>query len=279
VSFTGRAWRAVHYGVNPLTNLLDYGEVRQLALAERPKVIMSGATAYPRQIDFAAFGNIAKEVGAYHVADISHIAGLVVAGLHPSPFGYADVVMTTTHKTLRGPRGAVIFCRKELSEKIDRAIFPGLQGGPHNNITAAKALMFWLAGKPEFKKYQRQVVANAKALARELAGFGFQLVAGGTDTHLLLIDIRNKGMEGTQAEKILEAAGIVANRNSVPGDESPFRPSGVRLGTPAVTARGMKERDMRAIAKWFDRLLGEREDPGSIRPEVEALCRKYPLPY
>lgn len=279
VSFTGKAWRAVQYGVNLATGRLDYGEIRQLALRERPKVIVSGATAYPRLIDFSAFGKIAKEVGAYHVADISHIAGLVLAGLHPNPFPHSDAVMTTTHKTLRGPRGALIFCRKELSDLIDKAIFPGFQGGPHNNITAAKALMFYLSLKPEFKRYQSQIVKNAKVLADALSAYGFNLISGGTDNHLMLIDVRNKGIDGSEAEKRLEAAGIVANRNSVPGDPSPFRPSGIRAGTPALTSRGLKEKDMKKIASWFDRLLSKNEPASKIRREVEALCRRYPIPY
>ncbi len=279
VSFSGKFWKVIQYGVNPITHLIDYGQIRQLAIRERPKLIVSGATAYPRRIDFKAFGEIAKEVGAYHLADISHIAGLVIAGLHPSPFAHSDIVMTTTHKTLRGPRGAVIFCKKELAEKIDRAIFPGLQGGPHNNITAAKALMFYLAQKQQFKKYQLQIVENAKVLSEELLKRGFNLISGGTDNHLILIDIRNKGMDGIKAEKILEEAGIIANRNSIPTDESPFRPSGLRLGTPAITSRGMRKKEMQKIADWFDRLLSRNEDIAKIRKEVQALCRKFPIPY
>lgn len=285
VSMTGRAWRSVQYGVNEATGLIDYDAVRKLARLERPKVIVSGATAYPRTIDFEKFGAIAKEAGAYHVADISHIAGLVAAGLHPSPFSagggqaHADVVMTTTHKTLRGPRGAVVFCKKELAEKIDKAIFPGMQGGPHNNVTAAKALMFWLMMKSEFKRYQERIVSNAQALAAVLGQAGFRFVAGGTDTHLMLVDVRDHGIDGTEAERWLESAGILANRNSIPGDTSSFRPSGVRLGTPAVTARGMKEREMASIANWIGRVLAKNEAPAAVRQEVEALCRKFPLPY
>lgn len=279
VSFTGKAWRPAQYGVDLATGRLDYGEIRQTALKERPKVIVSGATAYSRTIDFAAFGKIAKEVGAYHIADISHIAGLVLAGFHPDPFPHSDVIMTTTHKTLRGPRGAVVFCRKELSDLIDKAIFPGFQGGPHNNITAAKALMFYIAAKPEFKRYQHQIVKNAKALAGALLERGFNLISGGTDNHLMLIDVRNKGIDGTEAEKRLEAAGIVANRNTVPGDPSPFRPSGIRVGTPTATSRGLKEKDMKRIASWLDRLLTKDEMASRVRREVEALCRKFPIPY
>jgi glycine hydroxymethyltransferase len=278
-SLTFKIWRSVHYGVDPITHLIDYGELRQIALKEKPKVIVSGYTAYPRKVNFEAIGKICREVGAYHLADISHISGLIISGLHPSPFEYADVVMTTTHKTLRGPRGAVIFCRKELSDKIDRAVFPGLQGGPHNNITAAKALAFYLAKKPQFKKYQINILDNAKILAEELLKRGFNLVSGGTDTHLILVDIKNKGLDGMRAEYILESAGIIANRNSVPGDESPFKPSGLRLGTPAVTARGMKKREMKIIADWIDRLITKNEDPRRIKKEVENLCAKFPLPY
>lgn len=279
VSFTGRAWKAVQYGVNLETGLIDYDAVRKLAEETRPKVIVSGTTAYPRIIHFDKFGEIAKEIGAYHVADIAHIAGLILAGVHPSPFPHADVVMATTHKTLRGPRGAVIFARKDLAEKIDRAVFPGLQGGPHNNTTAAKALMFYLAMQPEFKAYQEQIVRNAKALAEALLGDGFSLVSGGTDNHLLVIDVRNKGVDGMEAERRLEDAGIAANRNTIPGDTAPFKPSGIRAGTPAVTSRGLKEGEMKLIADWFHHLLSENESPSQVKEEVRELCRKYPLEY
>ncbi|MBI1975343.1 MAG: serine hydroxymethyltransferase [Parcubacteria group bacterium] len=279
VSFTSRAWKSVQYGVDSDTGFIDYKAMARLALEAKPKVIVSGATAYPRAFNFENFGKIAKACGAYHVADISHIAGLVLAGLHPSPFPFTDVVTTTTHKTLRGPRGAVIFCRKELAERVDKAVFPGLQGGPHNNVTAAIALMFRFATKPEFKKYQSQIVKNAKVLAGELMRYGFQLVSGGTDNHLILIDVRNKGMDGMEAQNRLEAAGIVANRNTVPGDPSPFKPSGIRAGTPAVTTRGFKEKEMKFIASWFDRLLTKKEPPAKIKKAVEGLCRKFPLEY
>jgi len=279
VSFTGKAWKPVQYEVNIETGLIEYEEVRQLALQAKPKVIVSGTTAYPRVLEFNKFGSIAKEVGAYHVADISHIAGLILADAHPSPFPYADIVMATTHKTLRGPRGALILCRKELAEKIDRAIFPGLQGGPHNNVTAAQALMFQIALQPGFKEYQRQIVKNAQVLANGLIEKNFQLVSGGTDNHLMLIDVRNKGIDGSEAEKRLEAAGIIANRNTIPGDPSPFKPSGIRLGTPAVTTRGMGEKEMELIAGWFDGLLAKKEIPTIIKKEVENLCKKFPLEY
>src|SRR3989338_4539150 len=244
VSATGRFWKSVQYGVDEASGLVDYEEVRKLAEENMPKVIVSGFTAYPREVDFKKFGEIAKSVGAYHMADISHIAGLIAAGVHPSPFPYADVVMTTTHKTLRGPRGAVIFSHIELSQAIDRAVFPGLQGGPHNNITAAIARMFYEAMQPEFKKYAGQVVKNSKVLAKTLSGFGFKLISGGTDTHLILADVRGLQVDRLEAQNRLERAGIIANRNSIPGDPSPFKPSGIRIGTPSVTTRGMKEKDM-----------------------------------
>ncbi|MDO8585159.1 MAG: serine hydroxymethyltransferase [bacterium] len=285
VSLSGRLWRAVHYGVNPETGLINYDAVRELALKEKPKVLVSGFTAYPRQVDFKRMGEIAREVGAYHLCDISHISGLVAAGLHPSPFPYADVVMSTTHKTLRGPRGAVIFSRcsaepeKNLSAKIDKAVFPGLQGGPHNNVTAAKAVAFFEALQPSFKTYQKQIVKNAKALAAEFIARGFPLLSGGTDTHLMLLDMRRFNIDGKMAEERLELAGIVANRNSLPGDEKPLKPSGVRVGTPPVTTRGMKEKEMKRIAEFFERLFVRGEDPASVKKDVEKLCKKFPLPY
>ncbi len=276
VSFTGKFFNSVQYGVDIQTGLLDYEAMGNLAKKHQPKVIISGTTAYPRALDFQKIGTIAKSVGAYHVADISHIAGLVLAGLHPNPFPHADAVMTTTHKTLRGPRGAVIFSRKEISERIDKAVFPGLQGGPHNNATAAKALMFFEALQPNFQKYQRQIVKNAKVLAATLTKLRFKLVTGGTDSHLMLVDVRGAEMDGMTAEKTLEANGITANRNSIPGDVSPFKPSGIRIGTPAVTTRGMKEKDMKVIAGLIYRALLKQEN---VKKEVAALCRKFPLPY
>lgn len=275
VSMTGRWFKAVQYGVDPETELIDYKAVARLARKTRPDVIVSGFTAYPRRVDFKRFGEIAKRVGAYHVADISHIAGLVTAGVHPSPFPYADVVTTTTHKTLRGPRGAVIFSRAKLGDAIDRAVFPGLQGGPHNNVTAGKAVAFFEALHPSFRAYARQVMRNAKALAYELERLGARLVAGGTDTHLLLLDARSFGLDGQTAERRLEEAGIVANRNSIPGDTSPFKPSGLRLGTPALTTRGMKEKEMRLVAKLISRSLREN-DMARIARDVHALARRFP---
>lgn len=279
VTTSGRLFHSVQYGVNGETGLIDYEEVERLALLHQPKVIVSGATAYSRVIDFTRFGAIAKKIGAYHVADISHIAGLVAAGLHPSPFSHADAVMATTHKTLRGPRGAVIFSRTELADRINRVVFPGLQGGPHNNIIAAIALMGFEACTPMFKNYQKQTVKNAAALANTLTLLNFKLITGGTDNHLMLIDCATVKLDGMKAQDMLEAAGITANRNMIPGDQSPFHPSGLRLGTPAVTTRGMKEKEMARIAEWIGRVLIKKESPAKIKKEVEALCRQFPIPY
>ena len=273
VSATGRFWKSVQYGVLETTGLVDFEEVQKLANESKPKIIVSGFTAYPRAVDFKKFKEIAKSVGAYHMADISHIAGLIVAGVHPAPFPYADVVMTTTHKSLRGPRGAVIFSRIEISDRIDRGVFPGLQGGPHNNVTAAIAHMFYEAGDPSFKKYGKQIVKNARALAKALSELGFSLVSGGTDTHLILADVRSLGVLGLEAQNRLESVGIIANRNSVPGDPSPFKPSGIRLGTPAVTSRGMKEKEMVLIAKLIEGAI--RREKG-VSSEVLKLCRRFP---
>ena len=284
VSATGILWRSVQYGVDPRTGKLDYQAILALARKEKPKVIVSGFTAYPRRVDFKKFREIANAVGAYHVADISHIAGLVAGGVHPSPFPFADVVMTTTHKSLRGPRGAMIFTdgRSRLAKKlgvdlplaIDKAVFPGLQGGPHDSSTAAIAQALAEALQPRFKGYAKQIVKNALSLAKELLKRGFSLVAGGTDTHLILIDLRGKGLDGTEGQHRLEKAGIIANRNSIPGDTSPFRPSGIRLGTPLATTRGMKEKDMVLVAALIERAL--TGDP-KVKGEVAKLCRKFPV--
>ncbi len=276
VATPGRLFHTVQYGLGP-DGLLDYVDIERVALQHQAKVIVSGTTSYPRAIDFAQFGKIAKRVGAYHVADISHIAGLVAAGLHSTPFPHADVVTSTTHKTLRGPRGAFIACRKDFADRIDRVVFPGMQGGPHNHVTAAIARMGFEALRPDFKKYQVAITKNAKALAIELVARGFSLVTGGTDTHLMVVDCTPLGLGGKEAESLLEAAGITANRNAIPGDSSPFYPSGVRAGTPAVTTRGMKEKEMVKIAEWFDRLLMKKEKPAGIKKEVEALAAKFPI--
>jgi glycine hydroxymethyltransferase len=282
VSITGVFWKSVAYTVDRESQRIDYDAIRELARAERPRIIVSGATAYPRQLDFKTFGAIAKEVGAYHMADISHIAGLVVAGVHPSPVPYADVVTTTTHKTMRGPRGAIIMCRRELAEQIDRAVFPGLQGGPHNHTTAAIGVALKEAASPAFADYARQIVRNAKALAEELLARGFDLVSGGTDNHLILVDLTNKKVIGKKAAKALDAAGIVCNYNTVPYDRrKPFSPSGIRLGTPAVTSRGMGEAEMRQIGKWMDEVVARVDDEATlsrIAGEVRELCRRFPAP-
>lgn len=282
VSVTGRFWRPVRYGVTRETGRIDMDEVRALARKERPKIIVAGATAYPRQFDFAAFAAIAREVDAYFLADISHIAGLVVAGAHPSPFPHADVVMTTTHKTLRGPRGAMLLCRHTQAEAIDKAVFPGLQGGPHNQTTAAIAVALHEAAQPAFRAYGQQIVKNAQALAEALLARGFSLVSGGTDNHLILIDLTNKGVIGKKAARALDRAGIVCNYNTVPFDpRKPFSPSGIRLGTPAVTSRGMGEPEMRAIAAWIDAVVQHPDDEEAqkrIAAEVREFCRAFPAP-
>jgi len=277
VSYTGKLFNSVQYGVKDKG--IDFEELEKLALEYKPKIIISGTTAYPRILDFKKFYEISKKVGAYHVADIAHIAGLVIAGLHPSPFPYADVVTMTTHKTLRGPRGAVIFMRKELEEKINKSVFPGLQGGPHMHTIAGIAYAFGIALKKDFYKYQKQIIKNSKKLAEELIKRGFQLYTGGTDNHLMMIDLKPLGLDGKTAEALLERANIIANRNSLPSDTSPFNPSGIRLGTPAITSRGMKEREMIKIAEFFERILIKKEKPEKIKKEVIALTKKFPLPY
>jgi glycine hydroxymethyltransferase len=282
VSITGRFWRSIPYTVDRVTHRIDYDAVRELARKERPRIIVTGATAYPRQFDFKIFGEIAREVGAFLLADISHIAGLIVAGAHPDPVPYADVVMTTTHKTLRGPRGAMILCRNEVADKIDKAVFPGLQGGPHNHTTAAIAVALKEAATPEFKAYGQQVVRNARALAAGLLEAGFELVSGGTDNHLLLIDLTSRKVIGKKAAQALDRAGIVGNYNTVPFDpRKPFSPSGLRLGTPAVTARGMKEQEMSAIASWIDEVITHVDNEtvaARVCDEVREFCRSFPAP-
>lgn len=285
VSVTGQLWRSVQYELDPRTGRLDYEAILALAKKEKPRIIISGFTAYPRQINFQKFGEIARQVNAYHLADISHLAGLVAAGAHPSPFEHAEVVMTTTHKTLRGPRGAVLFSKKlqtqnskqTIAEAIDRMVFPGLQGGPHDNVTAAKAICFQKAATVEFKRYIQQVIANAQVLATELKKLGFQLISGGTDTHLLLIDVRNFDLDGAEAEARLEEVGILANRNSLPGDTSPFKPSGLRLGTPALTTRGMQEEEMKQIARLIYDTLTQNRSRTELYQEVRGLAESFPI--
>jgi len=278
VNISGTYYNFIAYGVNKETETIDYDEVREIALKEKPKMIVAGASAYPRQIDFAKFREIADEVGAYLMVDMAHIAGLVAAGLHPNPVPYADFVTTTTHKTLRGPRGGAILCKEKYAKIIDKAIFPGIQGGPLMHIIAAKAVAFGEALQEDFKTYQQQIIKNAKALAEGLLKNGFRLVSGGTDNHLILIDVRTKGLTGKKAEALLDDIGVATNKNTIPNDpESPFITSGIRIGTPAMTTRGMKEEDMMEIAEIITLALDESNDRDAIRARVSKLCDKYPL--
>jgi glycine hydroxymethyltransferase len=282
VSITGKYFKSVPYGVRKDDHLIDMDQVRDLARQHRPKLLWCGTTAYPRTLDFAAFRSVADEVGAILVADIAHIAGLICGGVHPSPIGIADVVTSTTHKTFRGPRGGMIFCKKEHASAIDKAVFPGLQGGPHNHTTAGIAVAAKEALRPEFKDYARSIVENARALADGLAAKGFRLVTGGTENHLLLVDVTSKGVTGKQLAQALDKAGIVLNYNAVPFDpRKPFDPSGVRIGTPAVTSRGMGKDGMAKIAEWIDRVTQSVSDEAAlakIASEVKEFCAKYPAP-
>jgi glycine hydroxymethyltransferase len=284
VSATGKWFRAVQYEVSPDTGRIDLDEVRELARRERPKLIFCGGTAIPRTIDFAGFAEIAREVDAILCADIAHIAGLVAGGAHPTPVGHADVISTTTHKTLRGPRGAMLMSTEEHASAIDRAVFPGLQGGPHNHTTAAIAVALEEASRPDFSDYAHQVVANAKALAAALSERGFDLVSGGTDNHLILVDLRSKDLPGKPAAQALDRARVTTNYNMVPFDpRKPFDPSGIRIGTPAVTTRGMKEPEMETIAGWIDAGVeaAKREDDEALArlaAEVRELALQFPIP-
>jgi glycine hydroxymethyltransferase len=284
VSATGKWFRAVHYGVDQTTGRLDYDQVRALARAERPRMIICGGTAIPRTIDFAAFAEIAREVGAVLLADVAHIAGLIAGGAHPTPAGHADVISTTTHKTLRGPRGAMLMTTAEHAKAIDKAVFPGLQGGPHNHTTAAIAVALKEAATPEFARYAHQVVANAQALADALAGRGFDLVSGGTDNHLILVDLTSKEITGKVAAKALDEAGIELNFNTVPFDpRRPFDPSGIRLGTPAITTRGLTEGHMPMVASWIDAAVtaartGHPEVLPRVAAEIRELLADFPMP-
>jgi len=284
VSATGKWFRAVQYGVRKETGRVDMNDVRDLALAERPKVIFCGGTAIPRTIDFPAFAEIAHEIGAVLVADIAHIAGLVAGGAHPSPVGHADVITTTTHKTLRGPRGAMIMSTAEHAKALDKAIFPGLQGGPHNHTTAAIAVALREASTDDFRRYAQAIVENAAALAAALTSRGFDLVSGGTDNHLLLVDLENKHIPGKQAAKALDRAGIELNYNTVPFDpRKPFDPSGVRIGTAAVTSRGMGPLDMDRVAAWIEQVVeaekaGDEAAVEKVAAEVHEFARGFPMP-
>ncbi|MBW2524111.1 MAG: serine hydroxymethyltransferase [Deltaproteobacteria bacterium] len=282
VSITGKFFDSLGYGVSKTDHRIDLAAVRAAAKEHKPKLIFTGATAYPRVWDFGAFREIADEVGAVLVADIAHIAGLVAAGVHPTPVGIADVVTSTTHKTLRGPRGGMILCKAEHAKAIDRAVFPGLQGGPHNHTTAAIAVAAKEASTPEFKEYAARIVDNAKTLGQALVERGFALITGGTDNHLLLIDMTPKGMGGKPYAKALERAGIVCNCNSIPFDpRKPFDPSGIRIGTPAVTSRGMGADEMKRLAGWMDQVAANLDDEATlerVRAEVEELCQGFPAP-
>ncbi|MFH1450099.1 MAG: serine hydroxymethyltransferase [bacterium] len=281
VNFSGILYRAVTYRLRKEDQLIDYQDMEEIALQEKPKMIIAGASAYPRTIDFQRFQSIAQKVGAYLMADIAHIAGLVAAKLHPDPVPYCDFVTTTTHKTLRGPRGGIIMCREEYGKLIDKAIFPGIQGGPLMHIIAAKAVCLREAMTEEFRDYQKQVIKNAKVLAKELNNYGFNLITGGTDNHLILIDLRNKNINGVQAEKMLGESNITVNKNTVPYDtEKAFVTSGIRLGTPILTSRGMKEEEIKEVAYLINKVIssiGKEDITLQIKKEVKDLCKRFPL--
>jgi len=282
LNFSGKYFKPIGYGVTPDTHRIDYDQVAKLAREHKPKLIIAGASAYPREIDFNRFGEIAKEVGALFMVDMAHIAGLVATKRHSDPVPVADFVTTTTHKTLRGPRAGVIMCREAWIQKINSAVFPGLQGGPLMHVVAAKAVAFQEALQPSFKTHIDQVLKNAKVLAEELQKAGFSIVSGGTDNHLMLVNVFSKGVTGKQAEHALDEAGITINKNMIPYDtRPPMDPSGIRVGTPAITTRGMKESEMRQIGKWMTQVLGSHEDTASlerVRGEVKALCQQFPAP-
>ncbi|MFA6190540.1 MAG: serine hydroxymethyltransferase [Candidatus Staskawiczbacteria bacterium] len=286
VNFSAKFFKPVQYGVDEKTGLLDYVAMEKLAKENKPKLIWVGATAYSRTFDWKRLGEIADSVGAYLVADISHISGLVAGGAHSSPVPYVHIVSTTTHKTLRGPRGGMIMATQkgldkdpDLAKKIDKAIFPGFQGGPHMHQISSIAVALKEASSSAFKKYAKQVVKNAKALAKALKSRGFKLVSDGTDNHLILIDLRNKNISGGDAADRLEEAGITVNKNTIPYDSAPpFKPSGIRIGTPAITTRGMKEKDMEKVAEWYDRVISDAKSVKKVREEIKKFCKKFPLP-
>jgi len=281
VNFSGKFYKIVHYGVSKDTEMIDYEEVKKLALQYKPKLIVAGASAYPRIIDFEIFSKIAQEVGAYLMVDMAHIAGLIAAGIHPSPVPYADFVTSTTHKTLRGPRGGFILCKKKYAKMIDKTIFPGIQGGPHMNIIAAKAVCFKEALQPEFKSYQKQVVKNAQIIAEVFKMEGFRVISGGTDTHLVLIDVSVKGLTGAEAEKLLEEAGITVNKNAIPFDTRPPKiTSGIRIGTPAITTRGLKEKEVEEVAHYMCEVLKDPKNEKirkDIREKIKEICIRFPF--
>ncbi len=283
VNFSGRLYNFVQYGVEADSERINMDEVKKLAIQEKPKMIVAGFSAYSREIDWLAFKNIADEVGAYTFADIAHIAGLIAGGALSNPVPIFDVVSTTTHKTLRGPRGAIIMCQEKFAQAIDRAVFPGMQGGPHDHITAAKAVAFNEALQPEFKKYVKQVILNAQILAQELINLGYRVVSGGTDNHLFILDLRGHNLSGKEAEKILEKVGISVSRSTIPNDPNPpFNPSGLRLGSAALTTRGLKEADMKIVANLIQQTLINNQAEAKlleIKEEVRTLCHRFPLPY
>jgi glycine hydroxymethyltransferase len=281
ISFSGMFYNVIHYGVDKETEVLDYDVLRALAKEHKPKLIVTGASAYPRTLDFARFREIADEVGAYLMVDMAHIAGLIAAGLHPSPVPHADVVTTTTHKTLRGPRGGMILMKDKVAAAIDKMVFPGIQGGPLMHVIAGKAVCFKEALEPSFKEYQKRIVENAQSMADAFQTAGYRLVSGGTDTHLMLVDLREKGVTGKQAENGLEKAGITVNKNTIPFDpEKPFIASGIRVGTPALTTRGMGKDEIDKVVSLIDRAIGDIENEQtleSVKKEVEELCAAFPL--
>jgi len=282
VSASSKFFKSVQYSVDPKTGRFDYNQIEEIAKKHRPNVIISGATAYPREIDFEIFGQIARDVGAYHVSDIAHISGLVVAGCHKSPVPYADIISTTTHKTLRGPRGGLLLCKAEHADNVDRAVFPGLQGGPHMHTITGIAVALAEANTREFLAYAKQIVANAKTLAEKLMEHGFDIASGGTDNHLILVDLRKKMIAGKKFAKALDRAGIVTNYNTIPGDTAPpFNPSGIRIGTPSVTTRGMREEEMAAIAGFMAK-VAENIDNETVIEEISKktllLCSEFPVP-
>ena len=281
LNFSGKTYKIIPYGVTKETETIDYDEVEKLAEQHRPKLIIGGGSAYPRIIDFARMRQIADKVGALYLVDMAHFAGLVAGGAHPSPVPHAHIVTSTTHKTLRGPRAGMILSKTEFAQAIDKAVFPGMQGGPLVHIMAAKAVCFQEAMQPEFRDYAKQVVANAKVLAEKLAAEGFRIISGGTDTHLMLVDVFSKGMLGSEAEKALGEAGITVNKNAIPFDTNPpMKPSGIRIGSPALTTRGMKEPEMRQIGRWIAEVLLQRADAGvlaKVRKQVLELCEAFPL--
>ncbi len=280
-SFSGRFFKIAHYGVSRETEIIDYDQVAEIAGKHQPKLIIAGASAYPRILDFASFRRIADEVGAYLMVDMAHIAGLVASGIHPSPVPFADFITSTTHKTMRGPRGGIILAMEKYSRSLNSQIFPGIQGGPLMHVIAAKAVAFKEALKDDFKIYQQQIVSNAKTLAKTLQDRGFRLVSGGTDNHLLLVDLSDKGLTGAKAEEILEQSGITVNKNTIPFDtRSPSVTSGIRIGTPAVTTRGLKEQEMEEVGNYISELLNQPEDDkliGDIKMKIRSLCERFPL--